>query len=210
MLCPCRHSMSFHLCLMDTNPKETPVAFDTSRFIESFFTAGKEIILRPKVFFKHLPVTGTLKNCIVYLVSCSFLSSLFMANILQADYRLFASLLASNVVAILLGTLLFHRFLQRLFNLESPFEKTFCILAYASLMDVFAWVPVVGIAASIYGMYVLFVGFTELYNLKKGQAAASVLLVLLITGVFRLGILSVTAADWLESLQLLRPDTTPM
>ena len=55
------------------------------------------------------------------------------------------------------------------------FEATFRVYAYTSTVVLLSWIPILGYAASLYGLYLSFVGMRELHATTTGRAAAVVL-----------------------------------
>jgi hypothetical protein len=187
--------------MMDQQNQEL-YEFEPSQFIESFIKVAKQIILKPRIFFQHLPQKGGFKNPLLFLLICDFLSSLFMATFLKGDYNIFLILLIANILSAFLGSLLVHGLATRVFGGQAQFEATFRIIAYASLMDTVAWVPALGIIASFYGLYLIFVGLQDIHKLKPRQAGTTILII-----TFMLLCLGMLAADmWQDALQLPKPD----
>ncbi|MEI6127227.1 MAG: hypothetical protein WCQ99_11820, partial [Pseudomonadota bacterium] len=90
---------------MEDQNIEKPTEFDPSHLFDSFIDVGKELILRPRAFFRQLPRKGDLKNPFAYLAICAFLTSLFLANVLDGDYRLFFILLFATMLSSFTGSL---------------------------------------------------------------------------------------------------------
>ena len=57
---------------------------------------------------------------------------------------------------------------------HAGFNATFKAYAYSSAASLLAWVPVAGYAASLYGLYLLFVGLRELHRISPARAALAV------------------------------------
>ena len=74
-------------------------------------------------------------------------------------------------------------------------------MAYTSLMDVFFWIPVLGIIANFYSIYLLFIGIQEVHKLKPRQAGSTIMLILLlITALLAAALLMAPESmnQWLE------------
>lgn len=152
--------------------------FSPSQLVESFARICKEVVIRPKVFFQDLPQQGSLLNPLLFLVLCVFLSSLCMANILSGDYRLFLILFFSNILSNVLVSGFLHALATRAFGGCASFAATFRIIAYSSVTDLGAWIPVFGTIASLYGIYLMFLGLQELHRLKPRQAGLAVIIIM--------------------------------
>jgi len=152
--------------------------FSPSHLVESFAWICKEVIVRPKVFFQNLPQQGSLLNPLLFLMLCVFLSSLCMANILSGDYRLFLILFFSNILSNFLASGFLHVLATRAFGGCAPFAATFRIIAYSSVTDLAAWIPFIGSIASLYGIYLMFLGLQEIHQLKPRQAGLAVIIIM--------------------------------
>lgn len=55
---------------------------------------------------------------------------------------------------------------------DTGFEATLRVVAYISAVDLLTWIPVVGLLASLYGLYLAFVGIREMHETTIGRALA--------------------------------------
>jgi hypothetical protein len=55
---------------------------------------------------------------------------------------------------------------------DTGFEATLRVVAYISAVDLLSWIPVVGLLASLYGLYLAFVGIREMHGTTTGRALA--------------------------------------
>jgi len=177
------------------------VQFVPARFLESFIAVARELIFRPRGFFEQLRPSGSLFGPLTFLCLCLFLNSLFVANATGANLPLFAALLASGAVAAVLGTLCLHAMLASpLFNARFPYEATLSVVAYASIVDLVAWIPLVDIFANIYGLYLLYLGFKTIHQLSGRRAVLAVVAAVVMIGIIRLAMIQLTAPEWLAGL----------
>jgi hypothetical protein len=171
--------------------------FDPSKLVESFVGVCKEVIIRPRMFFQNLPREGALGRPVIFLLICVFFASLFMANYLQSDYRFFLLLVLGNTISAFIVSALLQGLAARVFGGQAPFAATFRIIAYSSIMDIFAWIPFWGTIASFYGLYLIFLGLQEVHKLKPRQAGFAVIIIT--TLALGMGILVATAGkDYLN------------
>jgi hypothetical protein len=191
---------------MEQQDREKTVEFDPSRFFESFVGVGKELIFRPRNFFRQLPHKGELKNPFTFLIICAFLSSLFMTNLRKGDYNLFFVLFFANTMSAFIGSFILHGLISRIFSSNAPFEATFRIIAYASLMDLASWIPVLGPVAYFYGLYLIFLGLQEIHQLKPRQAGAAVISIILIIMLLLLCIILVAPEGLNEGIKFMDPE----
>lgn len=184
------------------------VSFDPCRFFESLYAVCRMLFSEPRYFFQQLQPAGSLKNPFIFLSICAFLSSLFIANVTTTDYRFFFILFLANIVSVLAGSLLLHNLLvSGFFGARVPFEATFSVIAYASVTDVISWIPVVGIIANFYGLYLIYLGFQEIHRLSPRRSVAGVIAAVLFIGMFRMAILVMTAQEWIE--KMIQPANQP-
>lgn len=188
---------------MEQPYKEKTVEFDPSHFFESFIGVGRELIFRPRKFFRLLPRKGNLKNPFIFLITCAFLSALFIANLKKGDYYLFFILLCANIMSAFIGSFVLHRLISRIFITKVPFEATFRIIAYASLMDLGSWIPVFGPVPYFYGLYLIFLGLQEIHQLKPLQAGAAVISIVLIFTLLLVGMFLMAPEGFNEGIKLI-------
>jgi hypothetical protein len=149
--------------------------FDPFRLVESFAGVCREILVRPKDFFHNLPREGGIGNPFLFLAICVFLSCLFMANMLNGNYRLFLLLFTANLFSDFIMSGILHGLVKKAFSGQAPFSMTFRVVAYSSLTDLASWVPAVGTIATFYGLYLIFLGLQEIHELRPRQAGIAVI-----------------------------------
>ncbi len=59
---------------------------------------------------------------------------------------------------------------------DTGFETTLRVVAYTSAVDLLTWIPVVGLLAGLYGVYLAFVGIREMHETTTGRALAMIAL----------------------------------
>lgn len=62
----------------------------------------------------------------------------------------------------------------------TEFEATLRVVAYTSAVNLLTWVPVVGLLASLYDLYLTFVGIREMHETATGRALTVVLLMVVL------------------------------
>ncbi|MDQ4105919.1 MAG: YIP1 family protein [Actinomycetota bacterium] len=70
-----------------------------------------------------------------------------------------------------------YQVLVRIFNgrENAGFDATLRVYAYTAAVDLLAWIPVVGYAASLYGFFLAFLGIREVHSTTTGRALGVVL-----------------------------------
>lgn len=67
---------------------------------------------------------------------------------------------------------------------STDFYTTLRVVSYASVVELLTWVPVVGLLASLYGLYVAFVGIREMHKTTTRRALAVIALPVVLFVVF--------------------------
>jgi len=115
--------------------------------------------------------------------------------------QLFAPLFLSGFVSAVLGSMCLHTMLSSpLFNVRLPYEATLSVIAYACIVELVTWIPLINIIANIYGLYLMYLGFKTIHRLPARRAAFVVFLAVLLTNTIRLMLLRLLASEWLNSL----------
>lgn len=187
---------------MDTQEQKN-TDFNPNRFTESLLEVAKQVIISPRYFYHYLPRSRRIANPFIFFSICAFLAALFMATFSNAGYPLFFILLFSNVASVFVGSFFFHLIVTKVFRSDHPFGATFRILAYAGITDIVSWVPVLGIAAYFYGLYLIFIGLQEVHHLSPKHAGGSILGVVLMIVLLVTFLLSMAPESLLESIKMM-------
>lgn len=158
-------------------PLQEPREFDPGRFFDSFARVSRDMVTRPREFFRMLPRGAELRPPVLFLSVCAFLSALFMANTMKSDFRFFITLFVSQIASAFVGSLVLHWLLHRFYRSTAAFSDTFRIIAYTNLLDIVAWIPVVGPVGSLYGLYLIFIGLQEVHGLPPRQASGVLIVI---------------------------------
>ena len=136
------------------------IRFVPARFLESFIAVARELIFRPALFFAQLRPSGSLFGLFTFIVVCLFLRWLFVANVIGANLSLFVAFFVSWVVSAVLGAVCLHAVLvSPLFKVRLPYEATLSVIAYACIVDLVAFIPLINIIANMYGLFLMYIGF---------------------------------------------------
>lgn len=182
--------------------------FDPRRLVESFAGICRDILLRPRDFFRSLPHEGSILNPLLFLAICVFLSCLCMANVLKGDYRLFLLLVSATLLSDFVMSGILHGLVKKAFSSSAPFAATFRVIAYSSLTDLAAWIPFAGTIATFYGLYLIFLGLQEIHQLRPRHAGIAVIAITALS--LGAGIAALIAGrDWLH-LSEINPLPAPL
>jgi len=190
---------------MDDQQQTTAFEFEPKRFFDSFLVVGKQLLVRPQEFFRHLPCNGSLKNPISFLAACAFLMALLVANFYKGDYRLFCMLFFAGIASSLIHGGVLHVLVSKVFKSKAPFGATIRLISYASFPDIVSWVPVIGFFPKIYGLYLLYLGLKEQHHLNHTQSVLTVIILIGILFVLVLAIMLASPGSFSQALQLLDP-----
>lgn len=67
---------------------------------------------------------------------------------------------------------------------DTGFQATLRVVAYTSAVDLLTWIPLLGLLASLYGLYLAFVGIREMHETTTGRALAVISLPVVLFVVF--------------------------
>ena len=190
---------------MDDLQQTTAFEFEPESFFDTFIGVARQLVVRPREFFRHLPGTKSLRNPAIFLMVCSFLTALFVANARSGGFQLFILLCCANVFSTILGSMAMHILAQRMYRSQAPFGATLRVLAYASLMDTVSWIPLLGPFAYFYGLYLIFLGMQEQHRLTPRQAALTVMVIVCIVTALALSIMLASPGSFSQALQMLDP-----
>ena len=87
------------------------------------------------------------------------------------------------------------------FNVRLPYEATLSVVAYACIVFLVIWVPVVGIIANIYGLCLMYLGFKAVHRLPALRAGVAVFLMVMQVEFIRLMILLLSAPGWMDTVR---------
>ncbi len=179
--------------------------FDPSRFFESFLWVARELLVRPRAFFRNLPTGLGLRSPLVFLLTTSFLAALCTANYRGADYRLFVLLMSAQCVSSVLAAVLLHGIAVKLCRTAAGFGATLRVVAYAGIVDLVAWLPVVGVVPYGYGLYLMFLGLQEVHRMTPRQAGLSLVAIVSVVTVAMMALVTVAPDSVQEAMRLMDP-----
>lgn len=165
--------------------------------LEKYFQKTKQIIKTPKEFFKKEKPAKSFKDDLKYLLFLSVISS---ALILIFDFVLgyivptlsgqgqgplnFAVVVYAfgvSVMGAFLSTLIFGVILHiiaKVFKGNGSFKTTLSLAIYSSSANLLmGWIPVVGVIASIYTLYILYIGGAEYHDMPSRRALIAFVIV---------------------------------
>lgn len=165
--------------------------FDYRDPVQSFINAVRSVVTAPVGFFRGIIGHGDLVNPLIFAIICYEVATVLgglLALVGIGGQRGFGSLLASLVLApifaaigLFIGAGILHLLVMLIVGSRNAgFAGTFRVSAYSSVTSLVSWIPVIGLIASLYGIYLAVVGVREVHSTTTGKAALVVLIPALI------------------------------
>ncbi len=180
--------------------------YNLSDPVNSFIDTARRVVLEPLRFFASLPRSGSFVNPLVFALICIEISAILgglLGLIGVGANRGLGNFIGSIIAAPIIGAIvlfigagILHLLVMLVVGAgNSGFEATFRVAAYAAVVDLVSWIPLIGWLLSLYGIYLTVVGIREMHQTTTGKAVLVVLIpagvVLLL--VFLLGLLAAGA-----------------
>jgi len=160
--------------------------FNNKDFLNSFIGVMKTVLVRPNDFYEHMPVTGGYAPPFIFLVVCLGVSGLLAAIIAGVDVFLFLKLVIFGAIFSFIGAGILHLIAQQFFEGKGGYEGVYRVVAYAGVVNLLTWIPIVGLLAGLYGLYLQIVGLEKVHKITAGQAVVTVLIAFAIYLIFGL------------------------
>ncbi|HZB83124.1 MAG TPA: YIP1 family protein [Rubrobacteraceae bacterium] len=178
--------------------------YNLSDPIHSFIDTVRRVVLQTVSFFASLPQSRNLVNPLVFALICIEIYTILgglLGLVRVGTNRGLGSFIASIIAAPIggaIGLFILAAILHLLVRLvvgagNSGFEATFRVAAYAAVVNLVSWIPLVGWLLGLYGIYLSVVGIKEVHGTTTGKAAlvvlipAGVILLLVLVGLLAAG-----------------------
>src|SRR4030067_2373050 len=99
-----------------------------------------------------MPPTGGFSPPFVFLVVCLGVSGILAAIIAGVDVFLFLKLLIFGAIFSFIGAGILHLIAQQFFEGKGAYEGVYRTVAYAGVVNLLTWIPVVGVLAGLRGL----------------------------------------------------------
>jgi hypothetical protein len=178
--------------------------FDPSDPLGSFVGVLRRVVLHPVDFFAGIPRREGLRNPLLFALICIVIGAVLNAIVgligvqsgLQSNEGLleplglssqsFAGFVATIVFLVIIGIIalpVVAGIYQLLVGLvvgreNAGFGATFRVVAYAAVVNLVAWIPILGLLLSLYSLYLQVVGLREVHETSTGRAILVLLLFL--------------------------------
>jgi hypothetical protein len=182
--------------------------FDYSDPVQSFMNAVRGVVTAPVGFFRGIRREGDFVNPLIFAIICYEVSAILggllsLVGVGMGDAQGFGSFLIGIILApigaaivLFIGAGILHLLVMLIVGSRNAgYEGTFRVGAYSAVTSLVSWIPIVGLIASLYGIYLAIVGMREVHNTTTGKAAlvvlipAIVVIILIVILVFAVGAL---------------------
>jgi len=169
----------------------THCEFDPQNAFDTFRDIVLSLVKRPAAFFHGMPIDGGYLSptlfLLINLLICGFLSTVLRSTMWPL-FRvpvlgLISTFLCSGILYVLSG---------RLFGERGSFEATYRVMAYAGVVFLIMWIPILDIFAFLCGLYLVVLGTQKVHLLDRStsiavvvMSAAASLLLLMLFGFWR-------------------------
>ena len=149
-----------------------------AHFLSGFLETAKGVLSRPKTFFPTMPVGGGFAAPHLFFLLCTavfVLASMAMnlAGPGDLDVRILILVFLAPLLPFVDAVLL-YLIVARLLGGTGSYEATFRVVCYASAVNLFTWVPLVGILAQLYEIYLAAFGLSVVHRIGIGRAFVAV------------------------------------
>src|SRR5215203_562704 len=178
--------------------------FDYSDPVQSFINAVRSVVTAPVGFFRGIRRQGDFVNPLIFAIICYEVSAILggllsLVGVSMGDTQGFGSFLIGIILApigaaigLFIGAGILHLLVMLIVGSRNAgFEGTFRVGAYSAVTTLVSWIPIIGLIASLYGIYLAIIGIREVHNTTTGRAALVVLIPAVV--VFLLVLLIITA-----------------
>ena len=172
-------------------------------FLNGLYTTLKDVLFRPSVFFKRMPVTGGLTDPLLYALIIGMVGiifSYFWQILLQgamqgmmipgikaaADQNMFKGIGMAAlaffspfliILVLFISSGILHVCLMLVRGARSGFEATFRVVAYGYSTNIFLVIPFCGgLLAGVWAIVLAIIGLREAHETTGGKAAFAVFL----------------------------------
>ncbi|MCK4500138.1 YIP1 family protein [Candidatus Babeliales bacterium] len=154
-------------------------------FLKNFISDWKGVFVKPKDFFaattmeygKALKFAGI--NILIYSIGTAFITQTLRKTLFFNPLLLFVYIFISTFLGLFILSFIMHCFFK-IFGGKGSYKESLGVRAYSLAISIFSWIPIVGIIAEIYGLYITVRGGEVKHNLSAGKSVAAVVISLLL------------------------------
>lgn len=165
--------------------------FTLSDPVGSFIATVRGVVLSPVSFFRGIRRSGDFVGPIVFALVCSVIS-----GVLGGTLGLLSNVIAGNgvvaalvgffgtivltplvtLVGLFIGAGIYHLIVMLLIKPNAGFEGSLRVVAYSSVVQLVAWIPLLGGLLALYSVMLAIFGMREAHGSSTGRAVAVVLI----------------------------------
>jgi hypothetical protein len=173
----------------EKRPTGNAYEFNKKDFFNSFISVMKTVLVRPNDFYQHMPVNAGYAPPFFFLIICLGVSGILALILNFGDDRtvvaLFAFLFFQVIFSFITAGIL-HMIAQQFFEGKGGYQGMYRTVAYAGVVHLVTWIPVMGIIPFLYGLYLQMAGLERVHKITTGQAVVTVLIAFALYGIMAL------------------------
>jgi hypothetical protein len=164
----------------EQQPTGNTYEFNNKDFLNSFIGVMKTVLVRPNDFYQHMPTIGGYSPPFVFLAVCAGFSAILAAAIAKVGWSegvfLVLKLFIFHVMFSFIGAGILHLIAQQFFEGKGGYEGVYRTVAYAGVVYLVTWIPIVGFFAYLFGLYLQTLGLERVHTITAGQAVVTALI----------------------------------
>lgn len=143
-------------------------------FLRDYVELVKKIVMKPVDFFKEMPTTGGYKDPLIFAIITAVVMGIGLTVItLGVGFLAIVFAPLAVVISIFLAALLLL-LCSKIVGGVGTYEATLRVAAYANVVNLVGWIPIVSILASIYGLILTVLGLKEVHKLSTAKSIIAV------------------------------------
>ncbi len=159
--------------LAPTSP--THCEFDPQNAFDTFRDIVQSMVKHPAAFFRGMPIDGGFLNPTLFLLGCLLICG-FLSTILRSTMWPLLRVPVLGLISILLCSVILYMLSGRLFAGKGTYEATYRVMAYAGVVFLIMWIPILYIFAFFFGLYLMVLGTQQVHLLDRSTSIASVVM----------------------------------
>jgi len=151
--------------------------------MDNYVETLKKVLTNPEGFFSEMPKEGgygePLKFATINFAIFGLLSGIVAVVMKGSSPTSIVSTLIGAVIGGIIGLFIFGIILFILFKIvggSGSYEGTVRILSYTSATQILTWIPLIGILAALYSIWLNIVGGKHVHNISTVRSAIAVLI----------------------------------
>jgi len=127
------------------------------------------------VFFQGMRRDGGFLNPFLYLLSC-IVFHVLVFGLLQKDPMFMLRTLILGLIFPMITAAILFLIITRVFKAPGSYETVFRVNAYASMVNLLTWLPLIGWLFEFYRIYLIVTGLTFSFSIKMTRAFLAIVL----------------------------------